>query len=352
MDEFWRGSLVCLFIYGNYMLFSSHIKTIFWSLCYSVLSQEIRKNNYRIFHSVFIFLFLFPVLSATLLPSVVLLFCGREVAEYASKMVEIINASPSLFATVKKIFLSAMLQVCKYLDIHKNDTLSDSFVLYKIYLKLEEMKNAILSGSQEALSWAGHFAFFLGFSAYFSQLERNPLSYVLKPIPRCAEIVSLFEKIIHTLAVGSIFNFTFSFILSLYFGSTLIMTNGVLSAFLSVFPVFPLCLYCIPTVIHLWLSRRVVAAVLFAVLAVVQQIASGRMFKFPRSAGYLQSASIALGLKVFGLPGAILGPFLLFSLLILWSVGRPAESQPVKSISKSSKPKQMTKAMEILRKTK
>lgn len=353
MEDVWRGGLVCLFLYGNYLLFSGHITTVFWAVCYSVVCREVKKNHLQIFQPVFMILSFFPVLSVTLLPSVMVLLCGKEIGQYAVSMIQAVHNNPSIQPTVKRLFLSSMLYLCDYLDIHRNEKLSDSYVLYKIYLKLDEIKEQVLSGSKYALGWIGHFAFFIGFVVYFTGLQDSPVYYILKPVPRHSEITKLFERIVYTLATGSIFTFLWSFLVSMYFGSSLVVVNGTVSSFLSIFPILPLFIYTVPTGIELFLMKRPFSAGLFVVLGVIQQVVFGRIFKFARKEGYLKSASTALGLSVFGLAGAILGPFLLYSLLILWPAERPDTHTAVAPlIKRQAHPKRMTRTMEILRKAK
>lgn len=361
MDELWRGSLVCLVIYGNYLLFSAYIKSIFWALCYSVLCRKVCKKCPLLFRPVFLLFSSFPVLSVVLLPSLLLLLSGNELVEFSLSLKSALESSSSLFLQVKNFVLVSLVHLLDFLNIHKDDALSDSFVYYKIYTKLEEMKDEILSGGKEAIALVSHFVFFIGFTGYFYKLPKNPLFYILAPIPRHQEILKAFEGLIFRMAMGSSYGFICGFLLSFYFSSPLIVFNGMLSGFLTVFPVLPLCLYAIPSAALFFLKRENLKGGLFVLGALTQQIFGKKIFKVEAGGNeYLGGVSVLLGFKVFGYCGVILGPLLLSSLLILWPSDREVptkvsellQSGRVNEKKTEQRRRPLTRTQEIMRKGK
>ncbi|KAH9386762.1 uncharacterized protein NEMAJ01_1658 [Nematocida major] len=351
MDELWRALFVGLVVYGNYLLFSGHFMPIFWAVCYSVLCKQVGKKHVPILQPFLLLLSSFPLLSLAVLPSVLVLLCGNELKECAVSAARIISTSPETQTLAKKVLAPVLFQISQYLEIHSDQTLSESVVYYKIYLKIISLKEEILQGSQSAVSLLGQTLFFVGFTGYFYKLQNNPLYYVLKPIPRHASIISAFENIVHSMAVGSAYGFLCGFILCAHFGSPLVVTSAVASAFLTVFPVMPLCLYGAPTAAFLWAEGKRVSAFAFFCLCILQQLYGRKTFGVEMAGGkYLKSVSVLLGLRVFGYPGVILGPLLLSSLLILWPSDKAPAEPLQKPVERAKRPKNMTKAMEILRK--
>lgn len=364
MDGILQGGILSLVVYGNYLLFAGNFKAVFWALSYSVLSREIKNTHLRIFHPFISILSFFPVFFFGLLPPLLLLLAGRETLNYSYFVItQLNNYSESI---IRNTLLKLSKYAFDYLEM-KKDTFSDSYLYYKIYLKWEDIKNEMIIGGRVTITFISSFLFFLGLSFYFCSLPKSPLLYIFKPISRAGDISRAFDRIVYNLAVVGLFGIIWGFSAGLYFNSELVVVNSLLSGFLSVFPVLPLFIYSIFSSIELFLQGRILSSVLFLLQAVVQQIVTGRIKR--KGNNYLSSISTVLGLTAFGLPGVILGPFLVHSLMIIWPREETErERQTEKTLqariqqkrqpaqkeqpAQERQPKKLTKTMEILRKNK
>ncbi|KAI5189086.1 hypothetical protein NECID01_0441 [Nematocida sp. AWRm77] len=362
MEELWKAGLIGLLVYGNYKLFKGHVWSVFWALCYNVLSREVKKSHPLIMRPVLLGISMFPVLAAMVLPSVLVFACMDELVSYFRHLLETVRGDPSLGQKLNGLVPLLLKQVIRYLEIRKEEKISEPLVLAKIVEKAEKYAEEILSGSRMAFETIGQFVFFLSMVGFFSRMEKPPLFYVVRPIPKAEEITRIFENIVHSLCASSLFNFLCGSGLAFATNSPLVITEGVLSAFLSIFPIVPCFLYCVPSLVYLLAQKSYGMFGMFLTGAVLQQMLALKMYEFTFRGGSFRSLSIALGLSVFGLPGAILGPFLVSSLMVLWlpedesstpSAKAPAKLKPLRTVRVSTTGlSKSPKTMDILRKTK
>jgi len=346
MEEFWRVSLVCLLVYGGYLLVGGHLKSIFLALCYNTLSREIKRQPFFV-RPFILLLSLSPVLSAVALPSAFAIMMGREVYAYLEEIVEVAKGSRAVEDRTKGVFSLCIGKASEFLKIRREEDLTEALVVEKLWRKAEESTYELFSGSRVALEWVGQVVFFMGLVKYFSRLQKSPLHYLLKPLPKSAEIAWIFDSIVHTLCNGSVFGFISGAVLGMACGSPLVVSSGVASAFLSVFPVAPVFLYSVPSLVLLWCRGNRGAACLFMGCALVQQVVTNRRFIYRFKGGDAKTVSIALGISAFGLPGVVLGPFLLSSLATLWpSEGAEKESANLKASPRSRGTKAVDKAVD------
>ncbi|OAG30176.1 hypothetical protein NEDG_01759 [Nematocida displodere] len=342
MEVVWSTGLVGLLAYGNYRLFEGQFVTILWALCYDALRREVKRTSIAPFYSLFMTLSLFPALVLTLVPSVVVLFCGGEMLHYGREMLALAQKSSLFGKTFDSVLGAGLKGMLAFLEVRKDEELSETLVYYKIYAKGAECVNELVQGTEAALGWLGHLFFFLGVCAYFLHLPEAPLSYLFRPLEKGKMLSACFSSVVHSLCAESLFNCFFAAGLSFGVGSPFICCGGVLAAALSLFPVLPLGAYTLPGCIYLVLRGRMLMGALFLGLGVVQGVVISQMAAFRSRNRYLRTVGVALGIRVFGLIGAVMGPFLVFSLMSIW----PSEK---KLLQKTVKP---SKTMEILRKNK
>ncbi|KAI5181229.1 hypothetical protein NEOKW01_1448 [Nematocida sp. AWRm80] len=322
MEELWKIGVTGIVLYGNYALFENQMTSIFWALCFDTLHREVKKRIFRIIRPLMFILSILPLAFVVFFPTVCLVLCTIELRRYLKQMLLSLDSIPG----IKDPFENSMVQVIEmalgFLEINKREKLTEGLVLFKVYEKCEKYLQEILTGGKVAVKLVSQCVFFLGMTAYFRSLENNPMYYILSPLPRHWIVIESFERIVYTTAVGSIFNFIYSSVISHCLGSPLVVTAGLVSAILGVIPLAPVFVYCIPGAIYLWVSNHRVSCMVFILLAVIQTIVAGRLFGHTKILGrYLKSTSMALGVSAFGVAGSIIGPFLLSTLMIIWPTG-------------------------------
>ncbi|OAG30257.1 hypothetical protein NEIG_01277 [Nematocida sp. ERTm5] len=337
MEDVLRCGLVGLIVYGNYILFSGHITTIFWSMCYSVLFKQINNNTpfilIPIMHIVLVISILF-----TVFPYLVMSICRKELLEF---------------------FVST---IHNRQEIVNNISATDCRMYYRIYNALKPFAMYTSYDVQKDLLLSGRVVCFIFFFVYFYRLQKNPLFYLIGSIPKAAHIIKIFEGILNTLCIASVYQALFSVLSSIYFAQPLLITYMMTFFVLTLFPVHSLIHFFLFAVMLFAHGQRLNSGILI-ISGVIIHIIIRSIFSTKSSVNagignrYLKSISSFLGWKVFGCAGLVLGPFLLFSLLVLTG---PDDVQPSynhntaqeinRKINKS--PKKLTKTMEILRKNK
>ncbi|KAI5185124.1 hypothetical protein NEHOM01_0629 [Nematocida homosporus] len=318
MDELGRVGLVVGLIYGNYLLFRSKLWTIFWALCYNVLQREIRKSRLRVLHPLLLLGSLFPVVLIVGLPSLVVVVGGQELLAYTEQVLVLVEGAAWTRPWLHQGIRTGVSWVLACLGVGAEEQLSEELIWYRLYVKLEECMDEVLMGSKVAFGWLSECLFFWGVLGCFNALPENPLYYAVRPLPQHREIVGVLETIVHAYSVGCLGHFIYAVGLGMCTGSPLILVGGVAAAFLSLFPVAPLCLYVLPSAVYLGLAKHWISLGVLLVGGLVQARVVGKLVgrKPLNSSG--RTISAALGMQAFGLAGAILGPFLLGSLLVIW----------------------------------
>lgn len=347
MEEVTRAAVLGAGAYGLYLVFRSDMHPIFWALCYDTIRRSVRKRYFFFMRPLVMGLTLFPALTISLLPSLAFILCGGEVLWYLRRLLLLSDGHPLVHPYARELLEALLSKSISYLGVGKEEELSEEVFWYKAYLKVEESFGEILSGGAAALVFLVKLFLFLGLISWFSGMRESPLYYLLRSLPQHTEILSLFENILYQLTTSSLLNLFIGICLSGAVGSPLVLSGGVLAGILSVFPMAPLFVYTLPGCLYLWLDGRIYSAFGFLLGGFLHHMCMVRICPFKYLNGSMKSICMASGLRVFGLPGAVIGPFLLSSLIILLQKERAPERLTPEKVSRAHKT-----AAEILRKKK
>ncbi|KAI5172629.1 hypothetical protein NEFER03_1685 [Nematocida sp. LUAm3] len=347
MEEVTRAAVLGAGAYGTYLLFRSDMHPIFWALCYDTIRRSVRKRYFFFMRPIVMGLTLFPALTVSLFPSLLFILCVEEIVRYVKRLLVLCDGHPSIHPYFREALEVLLTKSIAYIGLEKGEELSEDVLWYKGYLKMEELFGEILEGGAAALSFSVKLFLFLGLISWFAGMYENPLYYVLRSVPQHTEILSLFENILYQLTTSSLLNMFIVICFSGAIGSPLVISGGVLAGILSVFPMAPLFVYAIPGCLYMWLEGRTYSAIVLLLGGLIHHICMLRMCPFKYLNGSMKSICMATGLRVFGLPGVVIGPFLLSSVIILFQKDRNIEKLSVEKISRAHKT-----AAEILRKKK
>lgn len=326
MDEsLWGAGVICVILYGNLKVFRSYAGCLFWATCYDSVKREIRRRHAVVMYPFLLLLSLFPVIVVAVLPTVILAVCSAEVSTYVAVVMDGLEKDKRVSAYVQAGISEGLKKILELLDIQPEEHVYPGLIWEKVLKKAVEYADEILGWTSKGAETVGHLIIFSVVAKYFSTLRASPAYYVLRPTRKCVEMASSFEGIVYTLFLKSVICFLLGALNAYIFGCPLLVCSGAISSLLSVFPVFPSFLYALPLSLYAWTQGRPLAAGCTLGVSVVQQVITNKICGFDLQADIAQTVGIPAGLQALGLPGAVLGPFLVSALMSVW----PEQKIPV-----------------------
>lgn len=283
-------------IYGNYLMFKRHSQALIWALCANTIWRRSGVTGGIVCLG---FCAALPLICA---------MCTDELLQYAAQMNRTGILSKCLDPLLKWILLQGKTRGCT------------SSV--DLLIKIESFLRDAVPRQAPGIS------IFFGASACLSAVEGPPLLWVTRFIstPAGPDIARLFDDLVRALIICSARHFITALCIGVIFRSPFAICGGVCAGFLSIFPFVPICAYCLPGSVLLWAQGRYTLSLGLLACGVLQ---GALLRKSCCVRGMSSSARIlgtGAGMRAFGAAGAVLGPFLLGSILIVLRAPSPSNS--------------------------
>lgn len=302
------GVLVVIsIIYGNYLVFGRHLQALIWALCANTIWRRSGVTGGIICVG---FCAALPLICA---------MCMDELLQFAAQMNRTGILSKCLDPLLKWVLLQGKPRGCT----------SSVDLLINIESLLKEAVPRQAPG----------ISIFFGASACLSAVEGPPLLWVTRFINTNIgpDIARLFDDLVRALIICSARHFITALCVGVIFRSPFAICGGVCAGFLSVFPFTPVFSYCLPGVALLWVQGRYMLSLGLLTCGVLQGALLRKSCTVRGMSSPARILGTGAGMRAFGAVGAVLGPFLLGSILIILRRGASSNtSSPPNPSSNSS----------------